>query len=595
MRSYLLFPISLAFVAAWFGQVQAATLPYQPTIDCVIQKFVGDYTANLDSSLDVRETINYDCGTVFGKHGIFRVLPTVEPKSLKGGGSYVDTPITLKSITDERGNPYQYTTQTTADTLTWKIGSPSVTITGLHTYVLSYTVKNALAYNQNGKDGFIWNIAGQFWALPINNFEATVHFPAGVTQQNSEVSIFSGPQDTASNHLAATSTWVDSQTLQVSTDQVLPPNNGVTLAALFPRGIITPATRPLWDILRPILDFIPGLLLVLGYFLYWRRNGRDPRVSRVIAPEFEPPAGLRPAEAKAIDEEWNAKSDYFSATLIDLAVRGYLTIQNQPKQGFFGQDNAIFTRTDKPISSDLKEFEQAALTLIFEQGQTTTLSALKASLSNKLINPLQIFNVQVASSIEEANLMDANSLKARSTAIGGIGLLVLLGFFALQAHVGLSLVGVGIICALPFMALFAYLMPRRTPEGAVIEGKIKGFQLYMKKAEQYRQRFNEEQGIFDRLLPYAIAFGLTSYWVKAMKMAYGNNYAYSPIWWVGNPIGMGNNFSALDSLQGQINSISNSVSSSIADANARSSSGGGFGGGGGFSGGGGGGGGGGSW
>jgi uncharacterized membrane protein len=139
------------------------------------------------------------------------------------------------------------------------------------------------------------------------------------------------------------------------------------------------------------------------------------------------------------------------------------------------------------------------------------------------------------------------------------------------------------ICAL-LLAFFGVVMPKRTPKGAELNWRVKGFKLYMETAEKYRSQFNEKENIFEKFLPYAIMFGIAKLWAQKMEMIYGKEYfaTYHPIWYVG-AIG---NFNA-DSFTSNLNSLSSSISSNVGTATGA--------GGGGFAGGGGGGGGGGGW
>lgn len=126
-------------------------------------------------------------------------------------------------------------------------------------------------------------------------------------------------------------------------------------------------------------------------------------------------------------------------------------------------------------------------------------------------------------------------------------------------------------------------MPKRTEKGAETYWHALGFKEYMRTAEKYRMEFQEKENIFERYLPYAIAFGLTHKWAKAFE----GIYTAPPNWYEGNFTA----FSTINFVSSLDRSFSNigGVLSSRPGGNGSSFSGGGF------SGGGGGGGGGGSW
>jgi uncharacterized membrane protein len=142
--------------------------------------------------------------------------------------------------------------------------------------------------------------------------------------------------------------------------------------------------------------------------------------------------------------------------------------------------------------------------------------------------------------------------------------------------------GISLILSSILFAGFGIVMPKRTPKGAELNWRIKGFEMYMRKAEIYRQRFNEKENIFEKFLPYAMVFGITKLWIRKMEEIYGKEYFqnYHAAWLAGTAAGSLN----ADSFSSQINSLSAGIASSIgtsSGAGGSGSSGGGGGGGGG--------------
>jgi len=167
--------------------------------------------------------------------------------------------------------------------------------------------------------------------------------------------------------------------------------------------------------------------------------------------------------------------------------------------------------------------------------------------------------------------------------IGGLGLFLSFASIAISTHLFVAVLLSAII-----VLIFAPLMQKRTEEGHVLFRRIKGFKLYLDKAEKYRQRFLEKENLFEKFLPYAIVFGITREWIKKMKDIYGEKYfaTYHPVWFYGAGIA---SFNA-DSFSEAMNSVSTNMASTMSSSPSSSGTGGG-----GFSGGGGGGGGGGGW
>ena len=202
--------IPLLFIS---GSAHAQRDP-QSITDWYIQNFETNITVNKDSSLLITENITADCGSLPGKHGIFRVLPTQVNTADAG---VFKAPIELVSITDFNGNPYKY--QTTNDsynhTITWKIGDPNITVNGINYYKIVYKVKNAIRFGNQNFDELYWNLMGNYWDIGIDNFSAKIYFPGEVTSQNAVVDYYTGTLNSKDKNLA-TYSWDKNNVLNFS-------------------------------------------------------------------------------------------------------------------------------------------------------------------------------------------------------------------------------------------------------------------------------------------------------------------------------------------------------------------------------------------
>jgi uncharacterized membrane protein len=72
----------------------------------------------------------------------------------------------------------------------------------------------------------------------------------------------------------------------------------------------------------------------------------------------------------------------------------------------------------------------------------------------------------------------------------------------------------------PVFMIMAKFMPRKTLKGSEAHRKTLGFMDYINTAERYRVKFEEDQNIFERFLPYAMIFGIADKWAEAFKDIY---------------------------------------------------------------------------
>lgn len=204
------------------------------------------------------------------------------------------------------------------------------------------------------------------------------------------------------------------------------------------------------------------------------------------------------------------------------------------------------------------------------------LSELK---SGKLLKVSNELKAEVFDQLVESGHFIANPQSTRNNYLI-LGALVLFGstfLFALNPASGGLTVVAGLITL-----ILSPLMPKRTKKGVLEKEKILGFELYLKTAEKYRLEFAEKQYLFEKYLPYAIAFGVATVWAKAFK----GILSKPPDWYSGVN---SNSFVPLNFTKSLNSGLNSSITSSVTTASSGGSGfsgggvGGGFGGGGGGS------------
>jgi hypothetical protein len=314
-------------------------------------------------------------------------------------------------------------------------------------------------------------------------------------------------------------------------------------------------------------------------------GGEDERVrpfeDRDSPVEFVPPDNLRPGVVGTLIDERANPLDV-TATIVDLAVRGYLVIEEIPKEGWFGKPDWRLTK--KKENDGLLEYEQVLFGALFSGRTEVTLSALRRTFADDLHRVQTKLYDDVVS--RGWFLRRPDHVRGIWTGIGiavtvvGVALTIVAARFT---HWGLVAVPVAVAGIL--LLAGAHNMPRRTAKGTGALRRVLGFRTFIDESEKERARFAEQQNLFSEYLPYAIVFGCVHKWAKAFE-----GLAAAPptgSWYLSSQP-----FTALafaDAIDGFAVTTAGTIS-----ASAPSSSGGsGFSGG--FSGGGGGGGGGGSW
>ncbi|OQA04909.1 MAG: hypothetical protein BWY68_00055 [bacterium ADurb.Bin400] len=554
--------------------------------DWYIKEFDSEIIVNKDSSLTITENIVADCGNLPEKHGIYRILPTFYQETAT---KRVHTPIKLISITDFNDHPLKYKTSNNYfnNTVTWKIGDPDITVTGINSYKIKYEVQNTIRFGNPAFDEFYWNLVGNFWQIEIDNARITIRFPKEITQSDSQPNIYTGQFGEKNND--ADYSWLDDNTLQINSTKTLSSGDGLTASLTLPKNIITPY-QPTW--LEQNGKYL-WLLLPLATFILcfrlWSKHGRDPKSGRTIIPEYDIPSNLPPMETSALLGNGSLKTSAISAGIIGLAVRGVINIQEIPKQGIFGKaDHSLSLLVPDYLSrTDLAKSERQLLSALFGANTEVKISSLK----NKFYTSLPDIKKAVRSHLVKNSYFAEKGFSLQVTlAIAGfvfaVVLAMLSGFALAVIPNSITYYIVSSVVAVTIVFVFAAIMIQQTEKGAETVWQIKGFRLYMETAERYREQFNEKENIFEKFLPYAMVFGIVGLWVEKMKQIYGEEYFnhYHPVWYAGSLA----NFDAssftdtLDNLSSTMSSTMSSSPSSSGSGGGGSSGGGGGGGGGGW-------------
>ena len=569
-----------------------------------IESYASDIAIQPDGSFSVIERINVDFDSL-SKHGIFRYVPYRY--------SYDDqrdrvTQLSVLAVTDTHGQSIRYEESRDHGNVVLKIGDPNRTISGRQGYVIRYAVRGALNPFDD-HDELYWNVTGTGWPVAARAVTATVSLP-GVGLQR--VTCFEGP-------LGSTEPCRASNTAQTATFQAartLGSGEDLTIVLELAKGLVPVAPLSLQSKERSVNDLptlfaaspvmlgAAALVLVAGLALVvtnWYSHGRDhayltnyyltndPRegvrpmfAGQTIAPEYEPPEKLHPAEAGLLLDERADPKDV-TATIVDLAARGYLTITEIPKQLFGSRDWSL--GKIKSAGAELAQYERLIFDGLFRDGDTVKLSELKGHFYRTL------HSAQEALYDDSVNqnwfIGSPEGARTRWAALGclvvGLGVALTVG---LGLVLGGGLVGLAVVLVGSVLIPLSRAMAARSAKGSELLRRFLGFRMYMLTAEKDRTKFAEKEGIFSAYLPYAIVFGIVERWVNAFR-GLDAAAASAAAWYIGSGAFNASAFS------GDLQSFSHSLSLSVASTPGGSGSSG-FGGGG-FSGGGGGGGGGGSW
>ena len=556
-RATLLLAVSLLFLSPCFALAAESINYYEVNI-----------TPDPDGTFQVVETIQYDFGPA-DRHGIFREIPIKHPQpaSSKFKKRYID----ISSMTVSMDGSIAPSSQSiSSDLLSLRIGDPDTTISGMHTYTITYSVSGGLQYFDDGTTELYWDAIGTGWTVPIK--EAVVIINNKNDLLTGKYSCYVGNEGSQTNCPEAKLIEGD----YYNTINGLAAGEGITVAYELnaEKVSVLILERYVTWYLWPLLALLS--VLALGTWLY--RYKTEFKTGNPIIAQYEPYEDVKPMyTGLLLDGRLDPKD--ITAGIVYLAEQGYIKIKKTSAKVlfFFEVDDYEVTLVKLPDDA-LSPFQRDVLTLLFSTtivGQSITLSSLKTNHSKQRTNQKILRNLRKdleKDLVEKGFYQTHLPTSVRNISISvGVGILLAIAFSPV----------VVIIMVFAFIMLFV-LSKRRTRKGYEALDHLKGFKDFLGTTEKERYKFHNapakspEQ--FMEYLPYAIAFGAEKEWANVFK----DITIPDPDWYDGGGAG---SFSAVN-LTTSIGAFSTAFASSSGSSGA---------GGGGSVGGGGGGGGGGSW
>lgn len=534
----------------------------------LIRSYDTQISVKKEGTIEIKEKIVYDFEYLY-KHGIYRDIPFLKKN---GDGKQYKMEIQIKDIADENGTPYGYTTTVVNQLIRIKIGDANRTITGVHTYVITYTVSGALTYFSD-HDELYWNATGDKWVVPIENVSTTVRLPSEIAIGNIKSTCFTGVAGSALTNCHT----ISEQASTTITAQQLGIGEGLTVVIGFPKGHIAELKPTLYTpfedtwygkLALAILFILLGIIALIWYVILpiyipikWYLTGRDPRFESVRV-WYDPPQTkngrkLTPAETGSLIDETVDMKDIFGS-LVQLAQRGYFQIVEDKKGEF-----TFIKKNGWGADSSLMEFERKLLDGLFNGKDECKLKG--RDLSDEMQKVTDSLYRQVVK--DGFFKSDPQATRMKYYALGGVALFT----------------GNIILAIVAF--IFAKFMPAKTGDGAQQASIGKSLKTFLSSQERQLEFQAKNQMMFEKLLPFAVAFGVERIWANRFK----DISLIQPTWYVGHNNNMFNAVYFSNRLHSSVKTFSYSATP------VRSSSGHSSGFSGGFSGGGGGGGGGGSW
>ncbi len=532
-----------------------------------VDSYQSAIVINQDGTINVTETIVYNFNNTPDKHGIYRDIPRIITNS---DGAQYRMRIDLLSVQDERGSNYAYSDQTTPETFSLIIGDANQLVTGVQKYLIRYRVSGALRYFSD-HDELYWNILGTHWKAPFTDVSAQISLPAGVTGSETRLQCYTGVEGSNGSDCMITAS---DNTISATASRVLQSFEGMTVVVGFPiNKVAVLEPEKVISFFDTAVGKVVLVLILIGVLVWylilpvvivwkWFKSGRDPKEPTAVTAWFDPPKTktgrpLTPAETSTLINE-NSGLQEISATIVSLAQRGLMRIEERKKHDFY-----LVKVKDWEGDVSIQPFEKTLLDGIFSTGAERHLK------NAELVTTVTNVKKQIMKALLDEQYFVGNP-QTYQLCFGALGVLALV-----TADIPLALASF----------IFGRNLARKTQTGVEAVAVAKGLKHFLTSQERQLEFQADKQMMFEKLLPYAVAFGVEKIWSERFK----DIALTQPNWYQTYDNRMFNSLLFASALNNSFNSI-RSAATPVRSTTGSSS---GFGGG--FSGGGGGGGGGGSW
>lgn len=582
---------------------------------------------NPAGDVTVTETIRVVCGGDRAKYGVYRDFPTHHKDKYNNTVrvNYDFESVLKNGVLDDFETGYSFDSERVyLGRRTRYSGSGKRRRSyqlplepGEYSFVLTYRIDRPLGFFEK-HDELFWNVTGNEREVPIEKASATVELPPGAeilaTEAYTGLPDEKGADFTVSRDKHGRAVF--------STTRPLKPGEGLTIAAMWPKGLVHEPTEveKTKAFLKNNGSAVAGVagivVLLLYYLLAWIKTGKEPEKG-VIATLYEAPEGFSPAAVRYV-MRMGFDDKAFAATLVNMAVKGYLSIDKDTNGDYTltrkGEDFSGLSKGEMEIAG--RFFSNETSFVINDSNRRTIKLAIKG-LQQRLAKEyekiyfLTIKSILVPGLVISAIFAITMAILGRNIAVTGFLCIFIAGWTlgctgllwasfqkwiaAIKGQINFAQpLGVTMF-TLPFLAgeffifyafadatsipaalglfiivtiniafyAFFHLMKTPTIKGRSVMDQIEGLKLYLSGAAESRFRVmnspEKTPEIFEQLLPYAVALDVEQEWCEqfadVLTQAGGKN-GYTPGWSAGNHFAAGGVAGLVSILEEMISSIS---------------------------------------
>ncbi|MGV8877370.1 MAG: DUF2207 domain-containing protein, partial [Rhodoglobus sp.] len=542
--------------------------------DFEFASYVGDFWLDRDS--DNRSTLRT-------QETFVAVFPAEQNRGMKRAipNYYQGSPVAVSTIavTDEAGNSRPFTVENDGDFTIVTSASDSY-VSGAQTYVFSYEQSNVTrGFADTALDEWYWDTNGVGWDQPFGSVTAIVHLGEGLSASLASEPLCYFGAENATDRCEIGS--IDASQYLATADSLAAHNN-VTVVFGFESGTFAERDSSYFASVAGFLQPLGALaaLIALIWALRIRKTALADRPGRpTIIAEYAAPKDVALMSAALL---LGKRTKAIAAQILDFAVRNKLRIRETPSAAMMSTKPGY--QLELVDSTGVSATELDILRALFgkqlQHGAVRDLTKPNQKLSQKLNKIVEREKSALVTVGLRRKVSATSYLPIVLAAIGAFvaiifGIVLIAGVYGAAAP--FIILGFSIVTAVTGTIVLVHSPV--TALGAQTRDHLLGLELYIRLAEADRLRMlqspegalREKNGatgnsdvldIYEKLLPYAVLFGLEKQWSAELGRYYSEQ---SPQWYVGT-----GGFNAV-LFATHISSISDSIAGSYSGSASSSS------------------------
>ncbi len=465
-----------------------------------IKNYHIDVLIDDSGSMSMTETIDLQFDQ--RRRGIIREIPT--------NGKFKNHRQNI-NISDVYVEGWNFTT-TPGKNYTIKIGDKNTFITGDQQYIIKYKAHNGILNFENHEEIY-WTLIGGDWNADILNGSFKITLPSEIELSEDDFHVFSGQvgESTEYGNIQKAGNVFTGKSLVT-----LGNNKALSVGIRLPKGyFFNQAKENITTIKAPKVytkdrTYPFPILMILGFltsFFVWGRN----KTSNIMQERYYPPHNMSSAEVGTY-YDFTVHSRDLLSLIPYWGEKGFIKVRVDDSS----KKTDIYLEKQKDLPPETAQHEQYFFDHIFAYSDVVYIDEIKEEFYQDYTTSRKLLKEEIL----EKELYDAEAVRAfHSTKSIFLALICLaLGVISIFVFNWVA-TGIGFFALSLLLFTFKFVRPKRSSKGQLLHDQLEEFKNTVKNPDQdkLQEIVAKDPRYFDKIFPYAVAFGLDKSWLKSFE------------------------------------------------------------------------------